>query len=276
MNKTVHQAGKPWSPAEDIPGRGVNSIENGGRLLTSFIEAGRPLMLKELVKASELPAGQAHAYLLSFRRLGLVEHDPGVPGRYRLGPLALHLGLAKLRGLDSLQLVEEAVPEFSQCIGLMVAVTIWGTHGPTIVRVQEASHQIHANVRAGVVFSLTGTATGRLFAAFMPSKLIDSLVKAELRDATRQHIGTPGLSLKSIRKDMLEIRRLGYSVTEGKPVPGINAISAPVFDQTGHIQLAITAIGPSSVVDCSVDSPLVEKVCSFAERISAQLGYVPT
>ena len=81
--------------AGERSGRGVQSIEVGGRLLDALVRAEGPLMLRALAEQAGLTAGQAHAYLLSFRTLGLVEQEAAT-GLYRLGPYALTLGLARL------------------------------------------------------------------------------------------------------------------------------------------------------------------------------------
>ncbi len=55
-------------------------------------------------------------------------------------------------------------------------------------------------------------------------------------------------------------------------MPGINAMAAPVFDPTGAMVLAITAIGPAAVFDTrwSGAPALALKAC--AARASQQLG----
>jgi IclR helix-turn-helix domain len=110
-------------------GRGVQSITVGGRLLDGLVRAEGPLMLRELAERAGLTAGQAHAYLVSFRALGLVEQDPAT-GLYRLGPYALTLGLARLRRHDPLAVIWEAVPAFADAVQLMVTMSIWTDAGP--------------------------------------------------------------------------------------------------------------------------------------------------
>ena len=76
--------------------RGIGSIEVGGRILQILADAAQPVMLRDLAEAAKIAPGQAHAYLVSLRKLDLVEQETGT-GRYQLGPFALHLGLARLR-----------------------------------------------------------------------------------------------------------------------------------------------------------------------------------
>jgi DNA-binding IclR family transcriptional regulator len=256
-----------------VNGRGIQSIEIGGRLLTALARAVHPMMLRDLAEAAQMPPGQAHAYLVSFRKTGLVEQDAAT-GRYRLGPFALELGLARLRNSEPYQLAGEAVVDFAQEIDLAVAITVWGTYGPTVVRIQESSHQLHANVRPGTVFGLTTTATGKVFASFLPEGLAEKAIRAELeRPAGGQRPST--VSLATMQDEIAEVRQRGFATTEGRPIPGISALSAPVFDHTSQIQLAITLMGPSAVVDCTPASPQAAALLAFTRELSRRLGHVP-
>src|SRR3712207_5912984 len=124
--------------SSDITGRGVQSAEVGGRILVAMVQAGRPLMLRELAGGADVTPAQAHAYLVSFRKLGLVEQDPAT-SRYQLGPFALQLGLARMRLSNPLRLAGEAAAALAAELGLMVTITVWGTFGPTNVQGHEAN-----------------------------------------------------------------------------------------------------------------------------------------
>lgn len=266
--------GEPYPAKVRIGGRGVQSIEIGGRLLDALVKANHPMMLRDLASQAGLTPGQAHAYLVSFRKLELVEQDPAT-GRYRLGPFALHLGLVRLRTTDPYRLAAEAVVELAEALDLMVTITVWGTCGPTIVHVQESSRQIHANVKPGGVFALTGTATGKTFAAFMPRKLVEAMIETELETAARSQRIADGITREALFTEIQEIRRQGYATTVGRPVPGISALAAPVFDHTGQMQLAITLIGPSGAVDCAPGSTQAASLLRFTRKLSERLGHQP-
>ncbi len=254
-----------------IRSRGVQSVEIAGRILEALMRAGRAAMLRDLAAGAAITPAQAHAYLVSLRKLGLVEQD-GASGRYRLGPFALRLGLARLRGLDPLRMAAETIGQISDRLDLMVAITVWGDHGPTVVQVHEAATQVHANVRAGTLFSLTGTATGWVFAAFAAPALIEDMIAAELANPAHSQRVAAGMRLEDVRRMVARVREVGYATTAGAPVPGVSAISAPVFDHGGQIQLAVTAMGPSGLVDLSPESPQLAALRAYAGELSDQLG----
>jgi len=256
----------------EVEGRGVQSIVVGGRLLEVMAAAGRPLMLRDIAAGAKITSAQAHAYLVSYRKLDLVEQVNG-SGLYQLGPFALQLGLARMRSVDALHLASTAVVDLAAELGLMLTITVWGSFGPTIVQVQEAVDQVHVNLRAGAVYSLRSTATGRVFAAFLPEVVIKAHLDVELQDrSVRRRIGNPERAA-GFEREVEQVRRLGYATANGSPVPGINAVSAPVFDHTGQMQLVVTLIGPARMVDIRRGSPQVERLLAFTAELSSKLGY---
>ncbi len=152
--------------------RGIQSIEVGGSLLSALVREGKPMMLKDLAREAGMPAAKAHPYLVSFGKLGLVEQD-ALTGRYGLGPFALQMGLTALHGLDPIKAALPEAARLADDIDLNVAIAVWGNHGPTVVHIAECSRQIHINMRPGTVMTpLLLSATGRVFAAFLPQRIV--------------------------------------------------------------------------------------------------------
>ncbi len=254
----------------DVSGRGIGSIVIGGRLLAVMANAGRPLMLRDIAAGAELTSAQAHAYLVSFRKIGLVEQT-SESGLYQLGPFALQLGLARMRSVDALRLATRAAPELAVELGLMTTVTVWGSLGATVVQVNEAENQVHVNLRAGTVYSLLHTATGRVFAAFLPKEV----VAAHRKTAAKISGLLEPANAEPTEELLVEVERTrarGYATAVGSPIPGVNAVAAPIFDHTCGLKVALTVIGPASLVDISPDSALVARVVAFSAALSAELG----
>ena len=61
----------------------------------------------------------------------------------------------------------------------------------------------------------------------------------------------------------------------GRPMPGVNAFSAPVFDHAGEPVLAITLLGHQDHVAAGWASPMAAALQQAAAEISARLGYRP-
>jgi DNA-binding IclR family transcriptional regulator len=104
-------------------------------------------------------------------------------------------------------------------------------------RCHEGADQIHINTRAGTVYSLTGTATGLVFAAYLPADLVKAAIRAQMSETkTTQRVGAR-VEFQAIARQFELIQGLGYGTIDAPPIPGINAIAAPVFDDVGQIRM---------------------------------------
>lgn len=228
------------------------------------------MMLKELAEAADMPAAKAHAYLVSFCKLGLMEQD-AVTGRYDLGPLSLQLGLVSLNRLDAVKIATAEMGTLSRRTGQSTAIAVWGNYGPTIVRFEQSVRPIHVNMRTGTVMALTQTATGAIFAAYVSAAAIDAALVATFPDG-KQRVAA-ARALAALAPEFAQVRQRGLARAQGNPVPGVNAFSAPVFDHNGEIALALTALGSAAEFDVSWASPIAKEVKATAEAISARLGH---
>ncbi|EHA17529.1 IclR family transcriptional regulator [Halomonas sp. HAL1] len=258
------------SKSQNSEGRGVQSIEIGTQLLEALVTCGEPMMLKELAAVAGIAPAQAHPYLVSFRNLGMVEQN-GPAGRYQLGPFALDLAITRMRTVDPMQLAEQAVAELSLETGLTVLLSVWGAFGPTVVVVHEGEDQIHMNTKVGTVYSVTGTATGRIFAAYLPPNLINPSMRSNLpKSFLERCVGTPQPYDET---DIAMIRKTGISSVPNPPVRGINAIASPIFDHLGQILAVVTLVGDARILVKAPTSAFARKLVEATRRLSSELGY---
>ena len=264
---------------EDRPQRGIQSIEVGGQVLRAMAHTGQPMALKDLAREADMPAAKIHPYLVSFARIGLMEQDAAT-GRYFLGPLALQLGLISLKQADPVQAAAAELPALVQRIGHTVAIAVWGSRGATIVRLEESPAPIHVNMRHGTVFSLAGTATGRLFAAHRDAREVKALLDEERRRQKSDPApAVPNMpppravpAWRDFERELDDVRRHRLARSEGETLPGVNAIAAPVFDHEGRLVLSVTAIGPASLFDLAWNGAIARELRACAARISHRLG----
>ncbi|WP_119153230.1 IclR family transcriptional regulator [Caldimonas tepidiphila] len=261
------------APNEDRAQRAIQSVEVGGRLLLVLGERSAPMTLKDLAEAAGLPASRAHPYLVSFGRLGLVAQDPGT-GRYALGPAALQLGLACLRQLDPLKVASPIAEALAERIDQTVALAVWANFGPTVVRIIESTQPVHVNMRVGTVMDLEKTATGQVFAAFLPARKLVQLAAGPLGGQGGALLpGAVGMPDEERAAALEEVRQRGLARAVGQPIPGVNAFSAPVFDHAGDVELVLTALGPAVNFPSAWNSPIARAVGDAARSISERLGW---
>lgn len=238
--------------------RGIQSVEVGGRLLLALVHEGRPMALKDLAQAAGMAPAKAHPYLVSFGKLGLIAQDES-SGRYGLGPLSMQLGLISLQQSDPVRMATAQLPALAQAVGQTVGIAVWGSRGATIVRTEEGPAHVHVGMRHGTVMSLRGTASGKLFAAWLPRTVVRASDPDTLFDA-------------AFERDLEAIRAAGIAHAVDAAVPGVSALAAPVFDAAGLLVLSLTAIGPGPSFDVRDDGEPARALKACAAELSRQLG----
>lgn len=253
--------------------RGIQSVEISGRILSALVETCRPMMLKELAQAADLAPAQCHAYLTSLRNVGLVHQDP-VSGLYRTGPFAMRLGIGWLRGNTLAAAAIDQLNAMTKETGIMSLIAFWGAAGPTVVHINAGSNPTALNIRQGTLFSVTGTATGRIFAAYGKGPEVEEKIASDL-DVSKQR-GTIGtvLTREAFERELQTTRAHGYATAEGTPIPGINAVSAPLLGAGGGLCFVATLIGPPSALSVEENAAPLQRLLETTRKLARE--YVGT
>ncbi len=249
---------------------GVQSLEIGISILKAITGGHRSMMLKDIAAKADMPASKVHRYMVSLIRSGLVEQDP-LSSRYDLGPYALTLGLVAVDRLDRIGLGVSAIAELRDEINETTALAVWSDKGPVIVRSERPHRPITVNVVTGTALDTLTSASGRIFASWLPPARIHSLITEEMK--------SPGLppdvrTTKAFNSLIASIRKQGVAaVVDYHLVPGVAAVAAPVFNSKGEITLSILAIGVKGMIDMSPDGAVIASLKRSALTLSRRLGY---
>ena len=242
--------------------RSIQSVVIGFALIRALENCGGAMPLKALAAAAGLPPAQAHAYLVSFRAVGLVRQCPD--GQYELGPYALTLGLAALDRLDVREAAIEPMQHFCDQTGESVHLSVWSGQSPVIVSRVDGGRGISLSIRIGFAPPINNSASGRIFTAF----LADAEAIA--------HKGLSRASLAARRQILADIRRSGLATSDNAVNTGFAAISAPVFDHDHRLAAAMTALGPAAHLDVRPDGATAVALRYASAAASAAFGYRPS
>jgi len=266
---------------------GIQSAEIALDVLTRLAELGGALSVSELGRSLDMPRAKVHRYLVSLERRGYVEQD-AASARYRLGPQALHTGLAALAEVDFVKLAAGGLDDLSAAIGQTVFISVWGQHGPTIVQWRDARLPVTVNVRVGSVLPLLNSATGRVYAAWLPETLAlpralaewDALLgqdaDAERRRDAARALGTaepPRDPAAALRQQWQATRQRGYASVSGHLLHGIDSAAVPVLDAQGRLAGAITGLGLHGGFDLAPEGEPVRALVAAAADCSRRLGW---
>jgi DNA-binding IclR family transcriptional regulator len=259
------------SPSTDAKAqRGINALDSTGELLLALVSAGRPLSLRDLAAAAEMPAAKAFPHLVSLLKIGLLSRDD--TGCFDAGPLSMELGLIALQRLSPTRDAEPEIAALAAETGMSVAAATLGPLGPTVIRLEESALPQHVSLRVGTVMSLVNTAIGRVFAAYVSDDVLTGLLPQEaIRLA-----GLPATSAlpDDYRARLADIREAGVDHAFDTPVPGIGTLAAPVFDHTGSIRLVIALIGSSGSFDRSPQGEIAQQLLAATQRLSWRFGWI--
>ena len=247
--------------------RGIQAIEVGGGILSVLIGAGKPMMLRDIAAAANIAPAQCHAYLTSYRNIGLIEQDPQ-SGLYRFGPLAMHLAMGRMRSFPVLDAARQALRTLSEERAKVAMLVAWSPSGPAVIDFQNGSAPLTMNLKQGTLFSVTGTASGLSFAAFGWNAEVEAMVAREQSGISDRKFLGHVAQISRFRQAVEDARKHGYAAVEGTPIPGVNAISAPIYDRSGQMILTITLFGRSEGTDTTPGASIVKALLAATSQLS--------
>jgi DNA-binding IclR family transcriptional regulator len=242
------------SPSERPPREprygGVKSIDFVCRLLDAMSRRDTSA-LKELAQDTSTQSAKLHRYLSSLVRGGLVTQDP-ITRRYSLGPLAFQVGLRSIRSQDPLKTAMRMQVLLRDRLDETAVLCVWSPQGPTVIRVEESSKPILMTIRVGALLPVLATATGLVFAAYLPPQLTRELIDAELPRTTDQ-TGSPLHTRKDVETELEIVRRQGFAVNNEYLMRGVSAVAIPVFSFQEQLTGVISVISREPITDrCKV------------------------
>lgn len=251
---------------------GVNAVEVAGRLVRVIAEGQGPARLADLARSTAMPTAKVHRYLVSLCRAGLVEQDAAT-SRYDLGPLALRAGIEALTRSDSLKRAERVLDTIVAATGESAAVAVWGSHGPTLVRLVDARHDLASHVPLGHLCPLTYSATGLIYCAFGDPALTTKLASQELAQSRMAGRNAVPLDEASLAKMLERVRLQGVATVEIPNSDALAAVAAPVFSG-GHprrLRMVLTVFGHVGRLNVSPDGPVAALIRQAARELEQSL-----
>ena len=250
------------------PRKGIQSVEQGARLLESLISSRTPQPLKTLAASAGMSPSMAHRYLTSFIRIELV-HQDSISGHYDLGTLALRLGVAALNRINLFQVADDEFRQLVARVNIDGHLSVWGDHGATIVRIHDRHIPILSSLRLGTVLPLYESAAGRIFLAFHQPEAIKPVLRSELAQMEGRKPSARGIAALAA-----QVRRDGYAWIDGQVFHSIRAIATPIFDMQGLLRGAMSLVSnQASLVE--FPNAILEDLIETAKRTSQRLGWQP-
>ncbi len=254
----------PASKTQSVP-----ALERALTILEMLAKSKRGLAISEIVHTLKLPKSTTHTLLLTLERRGYL-HRNDHTHRYLFG--LKFFGLANML-LAGIELRDQAAPMLRALMGasgLTVHMAILEQYDVVLVDKVEAPGLIKLATWIGKRMDVHCTGVGKALIAYLPEAELDLLIQEHR--LPRHNEGTIA-SVKKLKVQLAEIRKLGYSFDDEEDEVGLRCIGCPVLDSTGKVIAAISISGTVSQITPENFFTLAHKVKKSASTISQHLGF---
>ncbi len=209
------------SQAAERSSRPVPAVTRAAGMLLLLGNGQGEASLTDLARRLGIHKSTAHGILGTLAAHDFVERDP-LTRRYRLGPALVALGRAADRE-DLGPLARPHLVRLSRLSGETVTLHLRAGGGSVIVASEESPHQLKVSAPPGHRLPLFAGAVAKVLHAFpgiaavrLPGRL-PAYTPQTMTDAARY------------RQELERVRREGVAYDDTEYLPGVRAVSAPIF-----------------------------------------------
>lgn len=250
--------------------RRIKSVAVAARVLEALARSREPLSLTHLAQSANISPSRAHAYVTGMIAAMLIEQT-GSHGRYALGPLARLIGTAAVVRYDPVAVVDKAASALHDETQLTVALAVWHSTGPTIVRWIRGYHPLPLQVSVGSTIPLTTTAIGQVFLSYLPTKITGPLASKEL--AALQSAEPASTKAIPVLQDIVTTtREIGHTYVTGTLLPDMCAIAAPIFEEEGRVIAVLSLIGRARFANTGGEKKMKKVVLRITQAASRDIS----
>jgi DNA-binding IclR family transcriptional regulator len=175
--------------------------------------------------------------------------------------------------LAGIELRDQAAPmlrALMRTLGLTVHMAMLDQYDVVLIDKVEPASLIKLATWIGKRMEAHCTGVGKALIAYLEDEELDLLIKEH---GLPRHNENTIVSVRKLKAQLAEVRKLGYSVEHEEDEIGLLCIGCPLFDNTGKVVAAISVSGTVSQIPPENFPKVVEKVKQTAATISQHLGY---
>lgn len=221
----------------------------------------------ELSKATGCTKSQTFRLLFTLEARGFVTKDADT--RYTLGFRAMLLGDKARRQSRLIAAAEPFLHDLYERLRENTLLLVRdGTSSVCILlRASPDPDEIFAQV--GATARCMPAGGSKILLAFAPQEVQDEVLESDLKSYTETTICDPD----QLRPLLEEIRRDGWTISEGELDLHKCSVAAPIRDASGTVIAAISVTGAANRLKDTLRTETRDAVVGAAERLSVALGY---
>jgi len=247
----------------------INSVLRANAILRLLATESTGLRIGELAKRLDLDRTTVFRLIATLETCALVERLPETKA-YKLGVGVFEIGSAYIRSTDLHSLARPVMIDLARRVKEAVHWAILSGDKAVCIDKIDSPRGLGSTSKIGRAMPLNSGSVGKVLLAFQPAeareRLLESMDLPRLTDRTITTVG-------SMRKEIAEIRRAGYSLSLGEGESDMACIAAPIFDHDGRIVAGLSVGGTiHRFSDPDASAFLIQEVKKAAAVISEKLG----
>jgi DNA-binding IclR family transcriptional regulator len=251
-----------------MPTKEIKSIRNCFRILSLFNKQNPNLDADRISQAIDIPKSSVYRYLNTLIQESILEYDPATK-KYELGLKILELGATAYHQIELRKIAIPFMEELAKKTIETVYLAALNRDRAICIERIESDHPIRLSINRGESFPLHASATARILMAYLSDEEQDRIIKKGLKKFTDYTITDP----HKLRKNLREIKKLGFAFSDQELDMGAKAVSAPIFDFFGRAIAGLSVAGPVHRFAGKKVAEYRDLVVDCSRKISSKLGY---
>lgn len=266
----------PKNQNQSKPRNLVKTIERVALILDILGNSPQGLSIREFSGKTNLPKGTAHRLLSSLAYFDYVRQDLNTKN-YRLGFKLVELGNRLVNQIDLRTEAHPYLIELAEQAKETVHMVVLDRNEALYVDKVDPSQPANGS-RMVCMVSVIGaripthcSAVGKTMLAFLTEERLVSIVKDKGLPRRTENTIT---DFEELKKHLQLIREQGYAFDDEEYEKGIKCLAAPIRDQSGEVNAAISiSVLSARTRTDTLLTTLKDQVVKTAMKISQKLGY---
>jgi DNA-binding IclR family transcriptional regulator len=232
-------------PEKPTAREGEGSLQKALLLLDHIAIAGRPMRFVDLLNETPFPKATLHRLLKTLVDEGMLAFDP-MAREYALGMRVMRLAHAAWRVSSLTSAAKAALDALSARTGETLHLATLDGCQVLYLDKRSAVRVVSMYSSAGKVAPAYCTGVGKaMLSALGETQLETALSKQALSAFTANTITDP----RSLREELVKIRRQGYAIDNEEHEPGIICVAKPILSSRNELFGGLSITGSTHYID---------------------------
>lgn len=242
------------------------TLVKGVELLDHLVRAAAPCSVSELARATGLKPSNVHRTLQTWSHLGFVAQRADT-GEYHCTVRLFEWGCRVADSIDVRRVAHEHLVQLARLTQETIHLSVLEAAEVVYLDKIDSPQPVRAYAEIGGRAPAHCVATGKVLLAFGTADGLGMLPNPLPRFTNRTV-----RSLAALQRELAQVRQCGYGTNLEGWRPGVNGLSAPVFDAQDRVVAAVGLSAPAGRLGESNLYEVALHVVATARQVSQALG----